>query len=920
MTPVLFHFVTPEGVPLANALVEVQLSRSAHDIEISGVLMPRLVEGTTDILGKLTLNLWAHDAPYIVSVLDTKSDAALSYKFYVPEQTAPVRLQDIVVVGAMSAATYDEAALLVIHATKAITLTYQVAAAASAASAAASASSVNTGVLASAASATNAANSATAAAGSASLASTAISTSQASAAAANLSKIAAAASEAVAVAAEVSTTTKSNNANTSAVNAANSATIATTQAGISTTGATNASASATSATTSAATATSQASISTTQANTATTKASEASTSATASSLSANASAASATAANTFKLTAQTSAIAALASETAATTQASNALLSANNASVSATTATTQAGISTTQATNAAASAVTAATGSTTATNQATIATTQAGTATTKATETATSATASSNSATASAGSATASNTSRLAAQTSASAALASEQAAATHNTNAGAFSTSASGSASTATTQAGIATTKATESSSSATASANSASSVNASANTATTKANEASTSATNAASSAAAAASSANAATSGGVRFDAVQTLTIAEQTQARSNIGFLATVRATVLTGLITANSTVVSATNTVLEAIGFLQKQSIDTTTLLSAHTGNTANPHSVSKTQVGLSEVDNTSDLNKPVSTAQATADSAVQAASTPIAHVGSNGTAHAVATTTVNGFLSSTDKTKLDSVATGATNYVHPANHLPSVITQDVNNRFVADTQIAIWNSKQDALVSGTNIKTIGGVALLGVGNITLVTTKADIGLGNVDNTSDVNKPVSTAQAAADAAVQASAATDATAKANAAQAASTPVAHVGSGGTTHANASITVAGFLSATDKTKLDGVATGATNYVHPANHPPSVITQDASNRFVTDAEKTSWDAKQPAGSYVTGTGTVSGTNTGDQDLSGKQNVLVSGTNIKTVNGISILGTGNLALPNPVALSIIFGS
>ena len=40
----------------------------------------------------------------------------------------------------------------------------------------------------------------------------------------------------------------------------------------------------------------------------------------------------------------------------------------------------------------------------------------------------------------------------------------------------------------------------------------------------------------------------------------------------------------------------------------------------------------------------------------------------------------------------------------------------------------------------------------------------------------------------------------------------------------------------------------------------------------------------------------------------TSGTNTGDQDLSGKQDVLVSGTNIKTINGSSILGAGDLTL------------
>ena len=41
-------------------------------------------------------------------------------------------------------------------------------------------------------------------------------------------------------------------------------------------------------------------------------------------------------------------------------------------------------------------------------------------------------------------------------------------------------------------------------------------------------------------------------------------------------------------------------------------------------LTAHTGNTSNPHSVTKAQVGLENCDNTSDVNKPVSTAQSIA--------------------------------------------------------------------------------------------------------------------------------------------------------------------------------------------------------------------------------------------------------------------------------------------------------
>ena len=41
-------------------------------------------------------------------------------------------------------------------------------------------------------------------------------------------------------------------------------------------------------------------------------------------------------------------------------------------------------------------------------------------------------------------------------------------------------------------------------------------------------------------------------------------------------------------------------------------------------LDTHTGRTDNPHSVTKAQVGLGNVNNTSDADKPVSTAQNTA--------------------------------------------------------------------------------------------------------------------------------------------------------------------------------------------------------------------------------------------------------------------------------------------------------
>ena len=52
------------------------------------------------------------------------------------------------------------------------------------------------------------------------------------------------------------------------------------------------------------------------------------------------------------------------------------------------------------------------------------------------------------------------------------------------------------------------------------------------------------------------------------------------------------------------------------------------------------------------------------------------------------------------------------------------------------------------------------------------------------------------------------------------------------------------------------GYMTPELKKKLDGIATGANNYVHPSNHPATMITQDATHRFVTDTEKTTWNGK----------------------------------------------------------------
>lgn len=48
------------------------------------------------------------------------------------------------------------------------------------------------------------------------------------------------------------------------------------------------------------------------------------------------------------------------------------------------------------------------------------------------------------------------------------------------------------------------------------------------------------------------------------------------------------------------------------------------------------------------------------------------------------------------------------KDKLDGIAVGANKYTHPLQHEPSIIEQDINNRFVSDLKINSWDNKADS--------------------------------------------------------------------------------------------------------------------------------------------------------------------------------------------------------------------
>ena len=146
-------------------------------------------------------------------------------------------------------------------------------------------------------------------------------------------------------------------------------------------------------------------------------------------------------------------------------------------------------------------------------------------------------------------------------------------------------------------------------------------------------------------------------------------------------------------------------------------------------------------------------------------------------------------------------------------------------------------------------SAQETLVSGTNIKTINNESLLGSGNITI--SGGGSGDTNVIESISVN---GTAQAVTDKNVDI--------------AVSTKVSDLTND-----------SGFITSAPVTSVNG-NTGAVTVNVPT--ALSSLTDDSTHRLVTDTEKSTWN--------------------------GKQEALVSGTNIKTVNGESILGSGNISV------------
>jgi fibronectin type 3 domain-containing protein len=145
--------------------------------------------------------------------------------------------------------------------------------------------------------------------------------------------------------------------------------------------------------------------------------------------------------------------------------------------------------------------------------------------------------------------------------------------------------------------------------------------------------------------------------------------------------------------------------------------------------------------ISKTMVGLSNVDNTSDVNKPVSTAQQTAlnlkanlESPTFTGTVSAPTVASSNNSTHVATTAYV-------KAVVGDLINSAPGTLDTLKEITDALGNDPNLSGTLTTAIGL----KAPLESPTFTGTVSGIS------------PTMIGLGNVDNTSDVNKPVSTAQ-------------------------------------------------------------------------------------------------------------------------------------------------------------------
>lgn len=158
-----------------------------------------------------------------------------------------------------------------------------------------------------------------------------------------------------------------------------------------------------------------------------------------------------------------------------------------------------------------------------------------------------------------------------------------------------------------------------------------------------------------------------------------------------------------------------------------------------TALDDHRNNATNPHNVTKEQVGLGFVDNTADIDKPVSNPVQTALNLKENKSEKGQPNGypELDSAGKIPSTQLPSFVDDVQEfnSLADFPATGASGVIY--------VALDTNKSYR-------WSGTQYIYITSGAVDSVAGKT--GV----VVLTKADVGLGSVDNTADIDKPVSNA--------------------------------------------------------------------------------------------------------------------------------------------------------------------
>ena len=183
--------------------------------------------------------------------------------------------------------------------------------------------------------------------------------------------------------------------------------------------------------------------------------------------------------------------------------------------------------------------------------------------------------------------------------------------------------------------------------------------------------------------------------------------------------------------------------------MQAINSFQNNVDDVKSSLNSHVSDKDNPHLVTKAQIGLGNVNNTSDINKPVSEAQSKAIAeaklaGINAQSTIDQHITKVDNPHKVTAHQVGAYTQEETDAKLASLVDTAPEALNTLNELAAALGDDPNFATTMSTELGKKATKDEFNAHANRVDNPHSV------------TKAQVGLDKVDNTSDLDKPISNA--------------------------------------------------------------------------------------------------------------------------------------------------------------------